>query len=456
MGQVAGLMDVTLADSVRDTRINGWKAIGQYLGRERTTVMRWAAERGLPVHRVPGGGRASVFAMSSELDAWIEAEAGKSAAADPVEPAAPTSTPPAASPRRKLALAALGAGVLVAGVAAVGSIGQGAEETRGLPKDPAVAALFLQARDDWAQRTPETIDAAIARLRLVTRKDPRFAPAYAGLADAYLLSREFGSMSSAEAFARARQSANLSLRIDPASAPAHRALGFIAYWSDRDIAAAGRHFREALNLAPEDAQTHFWYANALADNGEFAAGRREMAIARKLQPGSPAMRIEAAWADWAEGKSASGEAELRAVARSNPDLALTYDCLRAIRLTAGDRAGFVADTAAMARARNDATLAAQAERLGALLAADPARFDRQVFEDAIAQVEAGDEAELAWPAFVASLNGDRAALVDQLRAASARHEVWGSAGYTRRIAVKWAGDGEVGALLRGLAAPRLE
>lgn len=52
-------------------RLDSWKAIAEYLGRNVRTVTRWAEQRSLPVHRVPGGKRQSVFAYSDEIDAWL-------------------------------------------------------------------------------------------------------------------------------------------------------------------------------------------------------------------------------------------------------------------------------------------------------------------------------------------------------------------------------------------------
>lgn len=57
-----------------DDRLDGWKAIGNFLGRDRTTAIRWAKERRLPVHRVPGGRTGTVYALRSELEAWLASE----------------------------------------------------------------------------------------------------------------------------------------------------------------------------------------------------------------------------------------------------------------------------------------------------------------------------------------------------------------------------------------------
>jgi TolB-like protein len=58
-----------------EERLNSWKAIAVYLGREVRTAQRWAKDRGLPVHRLPGGPRPRVFALKSEIDAWMRASA---------------------------------------------------------------------------------------------------------------------------------------------------------------------------------------------------------------------------------------------------------------------------------------------------------------------------------------------------------------------------------------------
>jgi TolB-like protein len=54
-----------------EERLNSWKAIAAYLGREVRTAQRWAKDRELPVHHLPGGARPRVFALKSELDAWM-------------------------------------------------------------------------------------------------------------------------------------------------------------------------------------------------------------------------------------------------------------------------------------------------------------------------------------------------------------------------------------------------
>jgi hypothetical protein len=72
-------------------RLDSWKAIAAYLGRDVGTVRRWERTRGLPVHRVPGGKGSSVFAYKSEIDLWLQSAAQET----PVELTGP---PPAPAP----------------------------------------------------------------------------------------------------------------------------------------------------------------------------------------------------------------------------------------------------------------------------------------------------------------------------------------------------------------------
>ena len=75
---------VTRADQ---DRIHGWREIAAYLGRDERTAKRWEKQRGLPVRRIPGEGRANVYAQRSEVEAWLLDDRGR-AAEVPVETAA--------------------------------------------------------------------------------------------------------------------------------------------------------------------------------------------------------------------------------------------------------------------------------------------------------------------------------------------------------------------------------
>jgi TolB-like protein/Flp pilus assembly protein TadD len=97
------------ASNQQSYRLDSWKEIAGYLHREVRTVIRWEKERGLPVHRLPGGKQHGVFAYTTEIDAWLIGQPGEHP--EPKEP-----IPRAASSRRfaLLAAALVAAGLLTA------------------------------------------------------------------------------------------------------------------------------------------------------------------------------------------------------------------------------------------------------------------------------------------------------------------------------------------------------
>lgn len=100
------------ATGVPPERLDSWKAIAEYLGRDVATVRRWEKTQALPVRRVPGGPGRSVFAFRSEIDAWLLASGDLPegpASAPLVSPATPLVGPP----RRTRLWAAAGAALLV-------------------------------------------------------------------------------------------------------------------------------------------------------------------------------------------------------------------------------------------------------------------------------------------------------------------------------------------------------
>src|ERR1700749_4377146 len=84
-------------DRRTDKRLDTWKEIGAFFGRDERTVKRWETTRGLPVHRVPGVGRANVYAYTAELEDWLKSAQSK-AAVDDSGPAEAVDDEPVASP----------------------------------------------------------------------------------------------------------------------------------------------------------------------------------------------------------------------------------------------------------------------------------------------------------------------------------------------------------------------
>jgi hypothetical protein len=76
----------------RNDKLETWKAIASYVGRDIRTVMRWEKDRSFPVHWIPGGGRRAVYAYRNEIDAWFST--ARPLADDSDQPAGAKSLPP--------------------------------------------------------------------------------------------------------------------------------------------------------------------------------------------------------------------------------------------------------------------------------------------------------------------------------------------------------------------------
>ena len=465
-----------------DERFDGWKAIARHLGRDRSTVIRWAKDRGLPVHAMPGGKSRTVYAVRRELDAWMRGDGVQPAAnggSDPVEddearplPLEPPSSfdpPPsgrapgdgvARSPTARAgrwAMAAAAAILIVApGIYLLAKERPVPDQDRQVRLDPATDARLLRARDDIASRSEPRLRAAIASLRTMDRQASGHSGIHEALAEGYLLAREFGSLPDALALEKARQEAELVLRVDGDSAVAMRVLGVVSYWRDRDVQRGGDMFRRAIAADPQDALAHQWYANILADNGDFAGAFREFAVARSLSPGAAYLLADYAWALWSAGRERQADAILLDLAARYPDLASVYDCLSVTAFARGDFAGYAKRLKTRASARGAAELISYSKLVGEAAARDDRVLYDVMLTRGLTYAEAMPASDHSWPAFVASVFGDRHQLLAILTRASERDEKWGASGYTRRIVARWKTDHAVVEAIGRLVQPPIE
>jgi tetratricopeptide (TPR) repeat protein len=154
----------------------------------------------------------------------------------------------------------------------------------------------LRGRYFWNQRTGDGLRKAIEYFTLAIEKDPSFAAAYSGLADAYALSGdwEYGILSPQDAFARANAAAAKALALDDQLAEAHTSLAFALDLYAWDWEAAGSAYRRALALNPGYATAHQWYAWHLMVTGRTAEGIAELRTAENLDPLSPIVSADLA------------------------------------------------------------------------------------------------------------------------------------------------------------------
>lgn len=144
-----------------------------------------------------------------------------------------------------------------------------AEET-----DPEAYSLFLQARYFANLLTPDGWEQSIALYQKALDIVPDYAAAWSGLSRDYINLAGYNLLTPAEGYGLAREAAEKALAINPKTATAHAALGWIAMHFDGDLVAAGRHFKRALQLDPNNLAT---IRNAATYC--YALGRLDYAIA---------------------------------------------------------------------------------------------------------------------------------------------------------------------------------
>jgi TolB-like protein/DNA-binding winged helix-turn-helix (wHTH) protein/Flp pilus assembly protein TadD len=144
--------------------------------------------------------------------------------------------------------------------------------------------LYLRGRYFWNKRTGEGFRQAADYFQKAIDKDPNYAPAYAGLADTFALMSSWILVPQNEFMPKARTAALRALELDDNLAEAHTSLALIAENYDYDWQTAEKEYRRAIELDPQYATAHQWYAECLSFQGRFAEALSESERARQLDP----------------------------------------------------------------------------------------------------------------------------------------------------------------------------
>jgi tetratricopeptide (TPR) repeat protein len=127
---------------------------------------------------------------------------------------------------------------------------------------------------------------ALAYFNQAIDEDPKYAPAYSGLADTYALLAdwEYAVMTPREALPRAKAAAIKALELDNSLGEAHNSLAFCMDVFDWDLDSAGKEFRRAIELNPGYATAHHWYGFHLLLLGRHDEAIAEIRKAQNLDP----------------------------------------------------------------------------------------------------------------------------------------------------------------------------
>ncbi|HVZ82440.1 MAG TPA: hypothetical protein VG893_02110 [Terracidiphilus sp.] len=329
------------------TRIDSWKEIAAFFGRDERTVKRWEKERALPVHRLPGE-RGGVFAYTDELTGWLHStsptqpapgvkrnpasvgvtaipeESTHTAVERPTAAAADTSID-RRKPRLRARLlwGAIGACLILVTAAGLFAarhyqIHRIVKSTAHVPDAEAVQ-YYLRGRYYWYRRTSGSLSQALDAFTQAVVHDSEYAQAYAGLAESYDLMPEYTPMPKAEAFPRAIAAANKALALDDTLSEAHAAKGFAQFYWEWNAPGAFHEFHRALQLDPSNADARHWYATSLLSAGRNRESLSEINRAQQLDPASRSILADQALIRYWNGDRAGAISTLREIEQNEPD-----------------------------------------------------------------------------------------------------------------------------------------
>ena len=233
------------------------------------------------------------------------------------------------------------------------------------PANQEAKDLYLQGRYYWNKRTPDDLQKAVDYFTQAIVHDPGYSDAYVGLADCYNLLREYSAMKSSEAYPRALAAARKAVELDDKSSQAHASLAFVSFWGTWDAETADREFRRAIELDPNNANAHHWYAPVLETMGRYTEGLTEIERAQELDPTSKSVLADKGIILYGMGRRREALDLLRQMEKAEPEFVSPRRYLERIYLDMGDYPNYLVElrkTAVLSHDSAALVVAAAAEK----------------------------------------------------------------------------------------------
>jgi serine/threonine-protein kinase len=191
-------------------------------------------------------------------------------------------------------------------------------------ENPEAHELYLKGRFFWNKRTSSDLKTAIEYFTQAIEKDPNYALAYAGLADANAILTAYGAAPVSESLPRAEVAARKALELDESLAEAHTSLGLLLFYN-LDFPGATKEFERAIALNPNYATAHHWYGlGPLRCVGDFEKSIAELKRALQLDPLSLIINADLGAALVTARRYGEGIAQLRKTIEMDPYFYYAY------------------------------------------------------------------------------------------------------------------------------------
>jgi eukaryotic-like serine/threonine-protein kinase len=240
--------------------------------------------------------------------------------------------------------------------------------------DPDVYDLFLRGRYYWNRRTKADFEKAIGYFNDAVRKDPEYALAYVGLADSYNLS---GS-------AEGKKAAEKAVALDDSLAEAHTSLAYAKQNFDWDFAGAEQEFRHALELNPNYAIAHQWYAAFLNDMGRHPEAIAEIERATQLDPLSVNVNTAAAMVFYFARQFDRAEKQAKNALELDPSFYSAHGVLAEVYLATNSYEAFFQEREKMASLTGNEDMRS---RIAALRRAFSAGGPKEMYREQVKQLQ---------------------------------------------------------------------
>ena len=178
--------------------------------------------------------------------------------------------------------------------------------------------LYIRGRYYWNKRDVPNLQRGLSYFQQAIDRDPTYALAYAGLADAYFVECAAGAVPAREGFPKAKAAALAALELDDSLAAAHASLAHIYFDYDWNWAQAEAEYQKAIALGPSYAIAHYFYGTFLLAMGRNTEAFTELRRAQELDPLSPMIATFIGKGYYYSRNNREAITQFRKVIQSNP------------------------------------------------------------------------------------------------------------------------------------------
>ena len=190
--------------------------------------------------------------------------------------------------------------------------------------NPEAHEAFLRGKHFWNKRTGDDIKKALEYFKEAVNIEPLYALAHVGIAESYDLLHQYTGVPSIETYPKAKASALKALEIDPNIGEAHISIAYALTEHFWDWEAAGAEYKKGLELSPNYGTGHQWYAEYLTHMGRYDESKKEVKIARELDPLSMIILRAESWIYHWSGDIESARIFMDRNIELHPDYGLMY------------------------------------------------------------------------------------------------------------------------------------